>query len=752
MNTQKALLSLLAIPSLLFASPSLSATNTNLETEVRQIQQQTTELAQAPDYQYYESFILQEISGALVGKGEFEQALRVLSRKETDQAQSTMLQELMAVEAAKVGKFDLALQAANSMETGSSKAYALEEVAFYLAKAGEVERALQVLASLPEEEQKPVRGLGAVVSSLAEAGEVERALQIARSVADKQDQAVLLAQTGALEEALQLIKTLTASQQMKTLDQMAWALAHMGKFEQALELAQSLPRGSFQGRTFSNISTTLANAGKFEQALEIAELIQTDYTQEDADAEVVAEEMNTPNYRSGALFNIANALTEAGKLEQALQIAQSVQIEDGQFISYQQQSITETVAKELAIAGDFDKALEVASVTETSYDETLVAIELAKAGKLKQATEIAASLEDEYYKVDILREVAAQLTKAGKLNEAKEIAQSVEDEQYQSLILIRIVQALADLGKVEEALQLAQQAPEGRRIYVIGGVAETVALTDFERAIDILQSLENNEAKSQVVTNMAKGLAVDGQVDKALQLTESVEIPYYNPASANLLRTAAVNFAKLGDFERALEIAQSIDESYRWRTIGDIAIELAAVGEVEQSLALAESVDQYQDDLLTIIASKFVEAGKVEQALALTERKDDASFQAKILVGVVIGLGTQGDFNRALTIAQSIEDESVKAVAMGQIAGELIKAKQFNKGMEVTQYLNQSVGDNNSKAFALQGIGASFASEKQFDFALQVVEMLDFQPEDENPIVVSGLREGVLQAVAIFQA
>ncbi len=753
MNTNKSLLSLLAIPTLLLSSPNPSLAATTNKTEVRQ--NQSTQLAQAPDYEYYTNFILQEISGALVGEEKFDEALRILERKQIDDLQSESLRSLIAVEAARAGKFDVALQTANSLEDEDSKAYALGEVAVFLAKAGEVEQALQIADSLPGDQQDKAYILGAIASSLAKAGEGERALQIAQSVEDQQDKAVVLAQAGALEEALQLVETLEESKQTETLGWMAKALARGGEDEQALKLAKSLPVNSFQGSILLDISSTLAEAGEWEQALEVAELIKNDYAQEDASTELVPDLNSISRVRNEALFRIADALTEAGKLEQALQVAQSIKAEDSEF-DFNQQYVLGNIARELAIAGDFEKALEVARSTEDKSDDSDVAIELAKAGNLDAARQIAASLENEYeegyHKVSILKEVAAQLTNAGKLDEAKEIVQSVESEEDQGTILISIVQALAKAGQVEEALQLAQQAPEDQKMRVVGGVAEVMALTAFLKSVNILQSLENNEAKIWVMRNTAVALAVAGQVDRALQLAESVEIPYYNPASASLLGTVAVNFAKLGNLDRALEITKSIDESYRWRTLGDIAIELATAGEVEQSLALAESVDQYQDSLFAVVASKLAEVGEVEQALQLSENKEDADSQANILGGIAVGLGVRGDFDRGLAIAQSIEEDDVKAGAMGEIIVELIQAQKFAQGMAVTQSLNQSVGNTNSKALVLQAIGINFAQEKQFDLAMQVVEMLDFQPEDENPIVVSGLHMGILRVVATSQA
>ncbi len=764
MNNQKYLLSLITIPSLLFLVPNISiaSTSTTLESEnllpqlengnsvegFSVIENQPSQLSQAPDYEFYQKQILQQIINALIDDGEFNQALDIINTNEIDEQQTPHLKRFIAVRAAHEGEFAFAQKLANSLENEDLKIGALGEIAISLAEAGKTQEALQIIQALPEEFNSKMRILGTVASSLATQGEIESALEISQSL-DPSKQAVLLAETGALEDAFQLAESLKEVEKTETLGSMAIALAKGGEFDQGIELAKSLPKSSFQGFVLLRIVNSLTEAEQWTKALEVAQLIQDDYSKEDTLTDVPSG-IGSFATRNEAFFQIAMDLKEAGKLDQALQVARSIDDESDNYHRYRSSAL-ESIAVEYAIAGKFDKALEITRSTEGKYDDAQVAVELAKLGKLDEATEFAESIEDPFYKLSILSEIAGQLTIEGKVDEAIEVAQSL-DEEYQQGIFSHIVTSLAESGTAEQLKELPQKVPESQRNFILGRVAEELVLKDFDQAVEILQSVEDDQNKTWVIRNMAVKLTNDGQLEKGLQLSKLANIPYYDPIKANLYREVAVNFAKLGDFDRALEVSQIIDESLRWRALGDIAIELAAAGKVKQSLTLVESVDQYQDELLSVIASKLAETGQIDAALELSEKRNDGEYQTNILGGVAVGLASNGELSRALEIVEGIEDESVKVSVMGQIAYDLVEAEKFAQGMEITQTLHKSASKTNSKAFALQRIAIALATAKQFDSALEVVEMLNFESEDENPIAISGLRSSVLRIIATSQA
>ncbi len=223
------------------------------------------------------------------------------------------------------------------------------------------------------------------------------------------------------------------------------------------------------------------------------------------------------------------------------------------------------------------------------------------------------------------------------------------------------------------------------------------------------------------------GLTRNNQAATALQLAELVQTPEYDPDLSGLFGEIGANFVKLGEFERALEIAQFLDEYYNeglnWLPLREIARELVA-------------------------------AGQVEEALELTRNRNDAAYhQSQILIGIAGQLAANGDLNRALEIAESFEHGLTKAQAIGQIALDLIEAKQFTQGMQVTQSLLDSVEElDYNRAIILEGIAVTLAREKQFDLAMEVAAMLDVPSSDESAFTLPRLHFSALQSIAILQA
>ena len=268
-----------------------------------------------------------------------------------------------------------------------------------------------------------------------------------------------------------------------------------------------------------------------------------------------------------------------------------------------------------------------------------------------------------------------------------------------------------------------------------------------------------------IASTIPKTEVVEGKVDQALQLAESLEIPYYDSSKAHLLRDIVINFAKLGEFERALEITQSIHESFRWNPSGNIAIELAAAGKIEQSLGQmkqaiylsklpsANSLGLYQDGLLSLIVGKLAEKGHVEEALALSQNPKYISSQAIMLEGIAGGLGARREFERGLEIAASIEDNYFKASALVRIIFQLIEAKKFAQGMEVVESLSKPANGFGYQGANLRNIAITFAEAEQFDFALKVAKILNLPTEDQDDNELSSEFHNIaLQKIAIYQA
>lgn len=745
------------LPILLFL-PNTSLAATTNETEI--IANLSPQLAQKPDYQAHKQRILQTIVNTLIEQDKWEQALDIIETEEIDGYEAEHLRRFIAIRAAIKGKFSFAELLANSLEDKSARNSALLQVVINLAEAGNTERALQIIQSLPEGLSDKSRALEAVARELAAQGKVEQALEVARTIESEEHKAVALSLAGEVEEALQLAATLKEVDQTRTLGSMARALARVGEFDQAIKLAKSLPRSTFQGEVLYNIVTSLVEAEQWEQALQVTKLMQDDYRRENRFVKLPSEVFIT-NARSLALVKIATGLKEKGQLDRALEVAQSI---DGSGRKIVAKDYKESALREIAVAfvraGQLNKALGITQTTENSYDDGQVAIELSKLGKFDQALEIARDLENEFALVNI----AIELAKIGKLEEAEEIAQSLKNEVHQREIFVGIAQLLVKDGKVQEALQLTPQVPPSQKHFIIGAIAEELVLVNFNYGVELFQTLEEEEYKSAVARRMAVGLVTKNQVHRALQLAELVTIPYYDPLLGKLLGEMAVNFVKLGDFDRALAIAKSSPQALNTFELRELAIELAIAGQIEQ---VKELVDN-QENALGWIAIGLSRKGELNQALEIIAGLENEEVKAQAIKLITLGLIEAGNFTQAMEVTQSFVEANElnydRATVLASIAKALVRAKQLDLASQVAEILNSSISENNAvglahlHSLALWSIANSHIEVGNVDEGLKIAASLNrgmkmwvFQ-NAVNALVKSGNTNGALELARSLEA
>jgi hypothetical protein len=152
-------------------------------------------------------------------------------------------------------------------------------------------------------------------------------------------------------------------------------------------------------------------------------------------------------------------------------------------------------------------------------------------------------------------------------------------------------------------------------------------------------------------------------------------------ADADTLGRVAVGYARMGDFERAMQIVQEIQPvSERQGALGDIAIAYAGAGNLEAAVKLAESnpnrngamigivrhyLQQKQPDqawqfvqaqqvkgILSEVAVGYLDAGQPEQALQLV-RLESWRDSCQRLCRAMLNLGNRSGRCRLLKVKES---------------------------------------------------------------------------------------------------
>ncbi|XGV96840.1 MAG: tetratricopeptide repeat protein [Leptolyngbya sp. BL-A-14] len=328
--------------------------------------------------------------------------------------------------------------------------------------------------------------------------------------------------------------------------------AEQGQYNQALELAKSIVVGEY-GKGGSNRETAitylvdrLAHAKQYNRAFK------------------TVKQIDDSSFRTMAMAHIAKAYAKAGQKQkaealfsQALKAANSIEDENYQrprLIAFPKSNALVSVAEDQAEAGQYEQALQIASIISNDYKRGLleaIAISYASAGQVEQAHELLSqalqitknSPESGRMGYPVraraLSNNANAYAKAGFHQEALQIANSIENSGERSLALMNLADVYIDSReniRANEALLQATQVdgvmkPQEKTIYYLIDIASKYFKINQPRKanemlVSALQFAKNIKAstesksleKAQILERIAREYASIGQYSKAIQI------------------------------------------------------------------------------------------------------------------------------------------------------------------------------------------------------------------------------------------
>ncbi|HEY9612314.1 hypothetical protein [Allocoleopsis sp.] len=283
---------------------------------------------------------------------------------------------------------------------------------------------------------------------------------------------------------------------------------HAGQLDDALEAVHTLESTSCQAWKLERIAAQLRRVGQSRRANET--LVY---------AFQVAQTIEELWDKANALSNIANNYLYAEQYDQAVQIAQSIELVEHRVrtlwsVSYQYAEIGQ-----LEKAGEiWTQILDVAKTLENReaiHDELCnIAQEYAKLGRLDQALEIVQPLHNNE---GVLAEIVVLLAAAGRENQAIEIVNIFEYPENKALALARIAAKVAVTGQIERADELliqsfqVAQTIKGKNNKVLAEIAICAATSRlYDQAIHIANIIEPSRRKAKVLAKIARIYSLNG--------------------------------------------------------------------------------------------------------------------------------------------------------------------------------------------------------------------------------------------------
>lgn len=381
-------------------------------------------------------------------------------------------------------------------------------------------------------------------------------------------------------------------------------------------------------------------------------------------AAFLAENIKSRDGYAAAMTEIVPLYLEKNAVDLAAQLSDS--IED----PFARSRLLSDVAVKCSEIGDDDYAFQIVEAIEDvrSQSETseLIAAVKAANGEFEKAFQIAAALE---HPSEALAVVAFELTKRNRADEARQTLSQVDYAPAKIHALQRIAEFYGQKGETDTANQFLDEA--------------VLAAADIDFA----------EEKIRVLQNIAEHFIESGKNDKAIATYEKARAEAERLAGGNyrdvFLTNAAHGFLQAGAVESADETLDAIKDKTQ------IAVCLLAFS---REFWKRNETDEALETL--------------EEAVAVLKSQPEAQIRDSraryaLLAAIAAQFAQFDKPERALEIAQSIENYNEQTAALSQIAQIAV----LKNDDETRRQAIQSIGDDAERMFAL--IGASDAQNRQ---------------------------------------
>jgi tetratricopeptide (TPR) repeat protein len=573
--------------------------------------------------------------------------------------------------------FDRAVQIALEIEAPVDRLTTLTEIATKMAAAGEQQRALAVLERAVKLVSKDdYLTLSAIALDIAKLGKKERALQLF-------DRSVKVYQ--------RTIKKGEPNADIyfrdRDLVSVIINMAKAGEIDRALQVTQKLSFPLSQAQAFNGIATALIAAGKTEAAkapLERALEITSKLPDDDISYSYMSNG-SCGNDKFALLVSIGDNLTLLGQIDRALKIATKIygcSSASGDYSADYQLAAFTGILNHLANKEEvkqlWSSARTVRSNSEKGYIWSAIALKLIALGETEIAFNIAekiaaegtfgSSLDPPFIgaKEEKIIQIAFKLSEAGDTERSQKITEKMNEpikSQVKALLAIPTAGKLYQQNKPEQAdtllsqsLQLPQIDPDPSRVY------------------DDYNLTKSRNIREQIAVELAK----IGQVERALQIRQTINEEWWQQ---DVLKQIILVLVEKGEIESAFQIAKNTSNRVALvEFLEVIAPKLTTKEQVETAWQIAQKIladrkveDTRKDAAIAVIAPKLIEIGEVDRGLQLAKTTKSESVQ----LSVARQLAKSGETAQAWQILQPLPEPSAKkAEAIVDLAVLLTKSSK----------------------------------------------------------------------------
>ncbi len=365
----------------------------------------------------------------------------------------------------------------------------------------------------------------------------------------------------------------------------------------AMQTASNVDDPSQKIRVLGTIARKYSSADQKSKALEIL-----------SNASTIAHEVRPKKERDEMLSDVISGFySDIGEFDQAIKLANYAAS------VYEKEFVLSTIARDCAEAGSYDLALNIANGIKTKlwvrtkiHVFEVVAGKCAEAGEYDQALEAAGLISDPSVRIEALMKIASAYWKNGLDQKASEvatnamrIAKNTESKLLEPRALSSIANQYVKAGLFDQAFQ-----------------AIRLAKKPGQNVVEVLLSIADNYSEANQPEREMEVMSFAYQLVHSARAAEPVS--WGKPALLPGLRLIVDKYARIGQFERALEIAESTsgtrDKAVLFARIATVYTEIGnknkATELFNRAIGLTEATENAESKarLLTAISDDYIES------------------------------------------------------------------------------------------------------------------------------------------------
>jgi hypothetical protein len=390
----------------------------------------------------------------------------------------------------------------------------------------------------------------------------------------------------------------------------------------------------------------------------------------------------------------------------------------------------------------------------------------AAAIALIQAFEAIEQVEDVSAKVTLLDQIINSYEGSSELSLLEQLVNQANPSQRQQVaaVLPQAVQVTQSLNSGYSAAKTRTLTSIARYYSILEQPQQTQ--TVLAQALQASQSIRGAEFQTKALTSIAQVYVAIRQPQSAapilaqsLQFAQAATYPNaYRKAWS--LEPIAQLYAQIGELDRALQVAQQIENAPYYQSAAMIAVinQYLQAGQLDRAVSIASDVpaDDQRALILGAIAGGYAEAGQPDraaellgQALEISDRtRTTAPEREQAAVPIIVRYAAAGQFDTALRVLGDFDDPTAKSTGYGAIALLYAKSGQTDRAQAtLTQAVQNiaTIADLSSRNLVRQQLIDQAVQSGRYDLALQVVQTVNLAEETEETSILYSRAQDLTQ-------